>query len=223
MNRQVGLSLVDPMVRFCIKFYTPDPSQLEEEYTRYLFCLQVKRDLATGVMQCNDSTAAMMASYIVQASCGDYVVEDYPDHTYLSSYRFVPHQDPMLQMKIMENHKKHVGQSPAEADLNLLETARRCELYGMKMHAAHNIEGVPMNLSVAHMGIAVFQGVVRINTFSWAKIRKLSFKRKKFLIKLHPEGYVSDYFIQWVMLFMAYIPISSCLLGPLQGHGGVCV
>ena len=28
------------------------------------------------------------------------------------------------------------GQPPAEADLNLLETARRCELYGIKMHAA---------------------------------------------------------------------------------------
>ena len=28
------------------------------------------------------------------------------------------------------------GQSPAEADLNLLETARRCELYGTKMHGA---------------------------------------------------------------------------------------
>ena len=28
------------------------------------------------------------------------------------------------------------GQSPAEADLNLLETARRCELYGVKMHAS---------------------------------------------------------------------------------------
>ena len=26
------------------------------------------------------------------------------------------------------------GQSPMEADLNLLETARRCELFGVKMH-----------------------------------------------------------------------------------------
>jgi hypothetical protein len=60
----------------------------------------------------------------------------------------------------------------------------------MKMHAAKDHEGVPLNLSVAHFGIAVFQGITRINTFSWAKIRKLSFKRKKFLIKLHPEGYV---------------------------------
>lgn len=72
----------------------------------------------------------------------------------------------------------------------MLETARRCELYGMKMHVAKDIEGVPLNLAVAHMGIAVFQGITRINTFSWAKIRKISFKRKRFLVKLHPEGYV---------------------------------
>lgn len=43
------------------------------------------------------------------------------------------------------------------------------------------------------MGVLVFQNFTKINTFSWAKIRKLSFKRKKFLIKLHPEGYVSCY------------------------------
>ncbi|XP_039296000.1 FERM, ARHGEF and pleckstrin domain-containing protein 1 [Nilaparvata lugens] len=187
--RQVGLSLVDPLLRFCVKFYTPDPAQLEEEFTRYLFCLQVKRDLATGHIQCNDNTAALMASYIVQAECGDYVAEDYPDPSYLSVYKFVPHQDLELERRIMENHKKHVGQSPAEADLNLLETARRCELYGMKMHPAKDHEGVPLNLSVAHMGIVVFQNYTKINTFSWAKIRKISFKRKRFLIKLHPEGY----------------------------------
>lgn len=66
LNRQVGFSLVDPILKFCVKFYCPDPAQLEEEYTRYLFCLQVKRDLATGSLQCNDNTAALMASYIVQ-------------------------------------------------------------------------------------------------------------------------------------------------------------
>ncbi|XP_017768724.1 PREDICTED: FERM, RhoGEF and pleckstrin domain-containing protein 1 [Nicrophorus vespilloides] len=189
ISRQLGLSLVDPLLHFCVKFYTPDPGQLEEEYTRYLYCLQVKRDLSQGLMHCNDNTAALMASYIVQAECGDYVSEDYPDHTYLSSYKFVPHQDHEMERKIMENHKKHAGQSPAEADLNLLETARRCELYGVKMHPAKDHENVPLNLAVAHMGIVVYQQITKINTFSWAKIRKLSFKRKKFLIKLHPEGF----------------------------------
>lgn len=41
------------------------------------------------------------------AECGDYVVEDYPDHTYLSTYKFVPNQDHELERRIMENHKKH--------------------------------------------------------------------------------------------------------------------
>jgi FERM/RhoGEF/pleckstrin domain protein 2 len=59
------------------------------------------------------------------------------------------------------------------------------------MHAAKDHEGVPLNLAVANSGVLVFQNFTKINTFSWAKIRKLSFKRKKFLIKLHPEGYVS--------------------------------
>jgi len=189
MNQQVGLSAGEPLLRFTVKFYIPDPSQLEEEYTRYLFSLQIKRDLAAGQLHCNDNTAALMASYIVQAQCGDYVVEDYPDHTYLSSEKFVPAQDEELERRICDNHKKHTGQSPAEADLNLLETARRCELYGTKMHGAKDHEGVPLNLAVAHAGVLVFQNCTKINTFSWAKIRKLSFKRKKFLIKLHPEGY----------------------------------
>ena len=59
------------------------------------------------------------------------------------------------------------------------------------MHPAKDHEQVNLNLSAAHMGILVFQNITKINTFSWAKIRKLSFKRKKFLIKLQPEGYVS--------------------------------
>ncbi|XP_014262153.1 FERM, ARHGEF and pleckstrin domain-containing protein 1-like [Cimex lectularius] len=189
LSRQVGLTLVEPLLHFCVKFYTPDPAQLEEEYTRYLFCLQIKRDLAQGHIQCNDNTAALMASYIVQAECGDYNADDYPDASYLSTYKFVQHQDRELEKKIMENHKKHIGQPPAEADLNLLETARRCELYGMKMHPVKDHEGVPLNLAVAHMGIIVFQSYTKIYTFSWAKIRKISFKRRKFLIKLHPDGY----------------------------------
>ena len=56
-------------------------------------------------------------------------------------------------------------------------------------------ENVQLHLSTAHMGVLVFQNYTKINTFSWAKIRKLSFKRKKFLIKLHPEGYVRIFFI----------------------------
>lgn len=66
MNRQMGLSLTDPLLRFAVKFYPPDPAQLEEEFTRYMFCMQIKQDLAHGILQCNDKTAALIASYLVQ-------------------------------------------------------------------------------------------------------------------------------------------------------------
>ena len=57
----------------------------------------------TGILLTND-----LFIIIILAECGDYVIEDYPDHTYLSSYKFVPHQDHELERKIMENHKKHM-------------------------------------------------------------------------------------------------------------------
>lgn len=36
------------------------------------------------------------------------MVEDYPDHTYLSSTKFVPNQDAEFEKKVVEDHKKHV-------------------------------------------------------------------------------------------------------------------
>lgn len=179
--------------KFLVKFYKPDPGLLEDEFTRYLFALQIKRDLATGVLACQEHTAVLLASYIVQADLGDYTEDQYPDHTYLNHCKLLPKQTPDVQVKIMEHHKEHIGQSPAEADFNLLDTARKVEMYGIRLHAAKDHEGVPLHLAVAHLGILVFQNFTKINTFNWAKIRKLSFKRKKFLIKLHPEGCAGYY------------------------------
>ncbi|OQV24024.1 FERM, RhoGEF and pleckstrin domain-containing protein 1 [Hypsibius exemplaris] len=177
-------------VHFGVKFYTPDPVQLEEEITRYLFVLQIRKDLASGLMPCQDSTAALLAAYVVQAEEGDYSADNYRDYTYLLKYKFLPQQDVTFLSEVRNSHLQLVGQSPAEADLNFLETARRCEMYGIKLHAANDHENVALNLAVAHMGIVVFQNTQKINIFSWAKIRKLSFKRKRFLIKLHSEpGY----------------------------------
>lgn len=186
----------DTPLRFLVKFYMPDPALLEDELTRYIFALQVKRDLAQGSLTCSDNTMALLASYVAQAEIGDFPIEEYADHTYLraNNLRYIPRQTEDLERKIMEYHKQHVGETPAEADVNLLDTARKVELYGIRMNLAKDHENVLLNLAVSHSGIHVFQGLTKINTFSWAKIRKLSFKRKRFLIKLHPEncGYYKD-------------------------------
>lgn len=59
-----------------------------------------------GELLCNENTAALLASYIVQSDCGDFAAEDYPDDSYLSSARFIPNQSAEFQRKVMENHMK---------------------------------------------------------------------------------------------------------------------
>ncbi|KAM5312598.1 FERM, ARHGEF and pleckstrin domain-containing protein 1 isoform 2-T7 [Glossophaga mutica] len=172
------------VVRFVVKFFPPDHTQLQEELTRYLFALQVKQDLAQGRLTCNDTSAALLISHIVQSEIGDF--DEASDREHLAKNKYIPQQD-ALEDRIVEFHHNHIGQTPAESDFQLLEIARRLEMYGIRLHPAKDREGTKINLAVANTGILVFQGFTKINAFNWAKVRKLSFKRKRFLIKLRPD------------------------------------
>lgn len=172
------------VLKFVVKFFPPDHTQLQEELTRYLFALQVKQDLAQGRLTCNDTSAALLISHIVQSEIGDF--DEALDREHLAKNKYVPQQD-ALEDKIVEFHHSHIGQTPAESDFQLLEVARRLEMYGIRLHPAKDREGTKINLAVANTGILVFQGFTKINAFNWAKVRKLSFKRKRFLIKLRPD------------------------------------
>ena len=44
-----------------------------------------------------------------------------------------------------------------------------------------------IQLGVTSNGLVVFQNCIKINTFSWTKIVKISFKRKQFFIQLRKE------------------------------------
>ncbi|KAM3933531.1 FERM, ARHGEF and pleckstrin domain-containing protein 1 isoform 1-T1 [Leptodactylus fuscus] len=173
------------VLKFVVKFFPPDHTQLQEELTRYLFALQVKQDLAQGKLTCNDSSAALLISHIVQSEIGDF--DEAADREHLAKNTYMPQQE-ALEEKIMEFHRNHFGQTPAESDFQLLEVARRLEMYGIRLHPAKDREGTKINLAVANTGILVFQGHTKINAFNWAKVRKLSFKRKRFLIKLRPDA-----------------------------------
>ncbi|XP_043313611.1 FERM domain-containing protein 7 isoform X2 [Cervus canadensis] len=168
--------------KFTVKFFPVDPGHLREELTRYLFTLQIKKDLALGRLPCSDNCTALMVSHILQSELGDFHEET--DRKHLAQTRYLPNQDD-LESKIVHFHQKHIGRSPAESDILLLDIARKLDMYGIRPHPASDGEGMQIQLAVAHMGVLVLRGNTKINTFNWAKIRKLSFKRKHFLIKLH--------------------------------------
>ncbi|KAK3108761.1 hypothetical protein FSP39_015097 [Pinctada imbricata] len=171
---------------FRVKFYVSDPSKLAEEYTRYHFFLQVKRDIVEGRLVCPAQTAALLASYAVQSELGDYNPEEHKGN-YLAEYQYIPNQTEEFEKQVVDLHKQHRGQNPAEAELNYLDKAKRLEMYGVDLHIARDQSNIDIQLGVTSVGLVVFQNNVKINTFPWAKIVKISFKRKQFFIQLRRE------------------------------------
>ncbi|XP_055688283.1 tyrosine-protein phosphatase non-receptor type 4 [Lutzomyia longipalpis] len=182
---------VNPSLCFKVKFFVTDPSRLQEEYTRYQFYLQIKRDILHGKLQCSLNTACLLASYTVQAELGDYSAVD---HTpgYLSGLQLLAEQTEETEKRICELHKLHRGQLPADAEYNYLEHAKRLDMYGIDLHSAMDSDRNELQLGVSSNGLIVFQNGIRMNMFSWSKMVKLSFKRKDFFIQLRreiPESY----------------------------------
>ncbi|XP_037818072.1 tyrosine-protein phosphatase non-receptor type 4 isoform X1 [Lucilia sericata] len=175
-----------PLLEFRVKFYVSDPSRLQEEYTRYQFYLQIKRNILLGKLPCSINTQCLLASYTVQSELGDFnPLEHQPG--YLSNLQLLADQSSDAERKISELHKLHRGQLPADAEYNYLEHAKRLDLYGIDLHKAMDSNGKDLQLGVSAIGLLVFQNSLRINTFSWSKMVKVSFKRKDFFIQLRRE------------------------------------
>ncbi|KAH9523578.1 hypothetical protein Btru_040380 [Bulinus truncatus] len=182
---------------FAVKFYPPDPTQLTESLTRYLVCLQVRRDIISGKLPCSQATHAMLGSYAVQADIGDY---DPVDHgtgiDYIRDMPFAPDQTDDLLYKIAALHKQHKGQTPEQAEMHYLEYSKKIALYGVDLHKAKDSDYVDILLGVGSTGISVYRDNLRINRFVWPKILKISYRRNKFLLRIRPAEF--ETYESWV-------------------------
>ncbi|XP_055956542.1 band 4.1-like protein 1 isoform X2 [Patella vulgata] len=175
---------------FAVKFYPPDPTQLQEHLTRFLVCLQIRRDILSGRLPCSFITHAMLGSYSVQADRGDYdPLEHGHGYDYIKEMPFAPNQTPEMLEKIAELHRQHKGQTPEEADVHFLENAKKLAMYGVDLHKAKDSEGVDIMLGVCASGLLVYRDKLRINRFVWPKILKISYKRNNFYIKIRPSEF----------------------------------
>ncbi|KOB74988.1 putative coracle, partial [Operophtera brumata] len=94
-------------------------------------------------LTCSGITYALLASYILQAELGDFC-ERHVSPSLLSKHRAAPLSalTPDLEAKIEE-----LGQTPAEAELNYLENAKRLALYGAELHGAQDCDHVHIVLA----------------------------------------------------------------------------
>ncbi|XP_043388030.1 protein 4.1 isoform X40 [Chelonia mydas] len=170
---------------FNVKFYPPDPAQLTEDITRYYLCLQLRHDIVTGHLPCSFATLALLSSYTVQSELGDYDPELHSSD-YVSEFKLAPNQTKELEEKVMELHKTYRSMTPAQADLEFLENAKKLSMYGVDLHQAKDLEGVDIILGVCSSGLLVYKDKLRINRFPWPKVLKISYKRSSFFIKIRP-------------------------------------
>jgi len=173
------------LLHFQVKFYPPDPAALQEDITRYLLTLQLRKDIFTAKLPCSFVTHALLGSYMVQAEVGDFDPEEHGGD-YLEEFLFAPHHTQELLDKVGELHRTHKGQMPAEAEMHYLENAKKLAMYGVDLHPAKDSDGVDILVGVCSSGVLIFRDRLRINRFAWPKILKISYKRNNFFIKIRP-------------------------------------
>ncbi|XP_061808961.1 uncharacterized protein [Nerophis lumbriciformis] len=171
---------------FNIKFYPPDPAQLTEDLTRYYLCLQLRKDIMSGVLPCSFVTLSLLGSYTAQSELGEYDPEVH-GADYVKDLSLAPGQSKELEDKVMELHRTYRSMSPAQADLLFLENAKKLAMYGVDLHQAKDLDGVDITLGVCSSGLMVYKDKLRINRFPWPKVLKISYKRSSFFIKIRPS------------------------------------
>lgn len=124
--------------------------------------------------------------FYYSAELGDYDSIEH-DSDYLRNMKLIPNQTNEMEYCISEHHKLHRGLTCDEAENNYLEHATKILLYGIHFFKSKDSSGKDIDLGVTTCGMIVYQKDHIVNEFSWAKMLKISFKRRTFFIELKRE------------------------------------
>uniref|UniRef100_A0A5S6QCN9 Moesin/ezrin/radixin homolog 1 n=1 Tax=Trichuris muris TaxID=70415 RepID=A0A5S6QCN9_TRIMR len=166
-----------------IKFFPEDISVIKEEYTRYLFVQQLRRDIRHGRLYCPPNEAAFLGAYLIQGVLGDYNPSEHPDN-YVSQYKLFVNQIPRLEEKIASIHKMLTGMSPAEADRKFLDVAVTLDTYGFYPFTVTVAHDEQLFLGAAARGVVAYKEQTKTLDLQWSDIKKLDYLGKDFLIYL---------------------------------------
>ncbi|XP_062899990.1 tyrosine-protein phosphatase non-receptor type 3-like isoform X1 [Mobula hypostoma] len=182
-SKPIRKQLKGDALNFRVRFFVTDPNSLQQEQTRHLYFLQLRKEFIDGRLPCPHSKAILLASYAVQSELGEYnPSEHHPG--YIESFHFMPDQNQDFHTKVMSLHKQHRDLKQSEAELGYLTKAKALEFYGVELHNAKDQENLEVKIGISSGGLSIYRNLARINFYPWVNIMKISFKRKRFFIQL---------------------------------------
>lgn len=174
------------LLYYRIKYYIFDINRIKDPSTRYQLFLQIKLEILEQRLSCPAKVAPILAAYAMQSELGDYDPTKHNDN-YVNNFKFLPNQTNDFEIEVKKLHKCHKGLSPVQAELLFLQEAKRLKRYGVDIHHGKDPEGNDIEIGVATDGMGLFRNGELRHKYEWAKIVKISFKRKQFFIQLQKD------------------------------------
>ena len=176
---------------FGVQFYATELDMLGEEITRYLYVLQMCRDIKEKRINADRSTKLQLVSLLVQANCGDYdplehqqgYVEPYIDMIYN------PAEIPIgLPNSVSEVHKEKTGFKPSEADNAFFMIAKGLYKFGQQIFPVCDHIGQSGQIGASILGLYFHKDGKEFMNIPWQDVVSVGYRRRKLRIRYHPKG-----------------------------------
>ncbi|XP_073241021.1 tyrosine-protein phosphatase non-receptor type 13-like isoform X2 [Porites lutea] len=184
---------------FRVKYYVENICLLQQQCTRHLYYLQLRKDVLEGGIYVHEETAMLLASYALQAEVGDYNQtlhgSDYfvPEH-YLPQRAIAKLTASSIKKQLPSMHKTHTGLSDAQAEIEYLKEAQKLQEYGIIFNKVSKYKkdkrgGFSLGISVRGLIVYEERGIVKSPTFRhpWQNIKRMAFHRRRFYIEAHGD------------------------------------
>ena len=176
---------------FGVQFYATELSMLAGEITRYLYVLQMCRDIKEKRINADRSTKLQLVSLLVQANCGDYDPEEHREG-YVEPYIdmiYNPAEIPIgLPNSVTEVHKEKTGFKPSEADNAFFMIAKSLYKFGQQTFPVCDHIGQSGQIGASILGLFFHKDGKEYMNIPWQDVVTVGYRRRKLRIRYHPKG-----------------------------------